>query len=473
MSTYPGIYYTHEKDLVDNVDVVHAEHVNELRAEVLAVERTLGLNPHVGTMYNTGNFDNVKDRLDSLENRALSSTDYVTMAGASVIRRERSGGGLAIRSIQGEDSFAPLEILKPGILNWDGGGTKSLRSAIRLWGSGEIEAGTYTGRKAGVSGTATVQLVPDVTVLATGLLGTTEVLNITNTGQTTLGEFHTVTLNPDTGQARIAALIRNEDSSDTRGVRITSELNAVGKPFEVVKGTTSVLNIDADGIVQSGGTTVHPVSGLTVVGNDGTGLSTSNLDFNSLDFSTTAALTAGGTLSVDSPETKFTEKVTFNKYRPYVWYGHAAGHIDGVEANLPNATSNNLYGDTTYYGKIDPVLSNQTNSFTFTTPADGQMLVTLSGVLVVPAGAEASVSYWIQDTTDDSTEFVPRYFRGPYLVNNSSGSITQSMSSPMILGFTGNHNYKVTIMGYQARGTCQAMNLRLTLQPLFDPAKAG
>lgn len=154
MAAYPeDIYSPLPALLVDNVDVVLARHVNELRDELRAVQRLVGRNPNVtgtirpdarpGVDYITtsnATWNSLTLRLENVEKAALRNLDslYVKIAGGSIISSSPSGGGLGVRPPV-NSSFASIELLKAG-KGWDA--SDDARAAIRLWNSGLIEGGT-------------------------------------------------------------------------------------------------------------------------------------------------------------------------------------------------------------------------------------------------------------------------------------------------------------------------------------------
>lgn len=139
MSYYPGWIYPGSARVEDNVDIVLAENVNDLRREVQAIEETLGLNPQQAITVGM-DFTTVKERLDLLESALMRNYDdrYVALAGGSMIKRTSTNSGLGIATPSTESTPA-LEILKPG--NSLATGNVTSRSNIRLWGSGIIESG--------------------------------------------------------------------------------------------------------------------------------------------------------------------------------------------------------------------------------------------------------------------------------------------------------------------------------------------
>lgn len=149
---YPGIIFPYIDDLRDNQTVVLAEHVNDLRLEVRAIEKSLGLNPFLGWNINDNyqvvdtefSFLDLRSRLAIIEQAAMRDFDslYVLRSGGSIINRtvNESGLGIKTRALEGVETFPALEVLKDGQDGW--AGTVAERSLIRLWGNGAIDAVT-------------------------------------------------------------------------------------------------------------------------------------------------------------------------------------------------------------------------------------------------------------------------------------------------------------------------------------------
>src|SRR5664279_4747632 len=60
LATYPGSYTVFGDEEVDNIDNVFAIHINKVRAEILALQRTLGIRPQ-------GDYPTVVARLDDMD----------------------------------------------------------------------------------------------------------------------------------------------------------------------------------------------------------------------------------------------------------------------------------------------------------------------------------------------------------------------------------------------------------------------
>lgn len=103
----------------DNIDVVEARHINELRGEVLGIENFLGLDLLTRSTLtewdvSQSQFTTLKAKLDWLDTGLTSHRHdglYVQLAGGSVIRSLTSGLGLAIRNLN--------DTTKPTFQIWD------------------------------------------------------------------------------------------------------------------------------------------------------------------------------------------------------------------------------------------------------------------------------------------------------------------------------------------------------------------
>lgn len=96
MVAYPTDYSPFTQKL-DQIDVVLAEHVNSLQAELEVLQRVLGLNPQ-------GQAATVAARIASLENGGVNTTDNQTIGGDKIFT--------------GTTTFtAPVRIIPPGVLD--------------------------------------------------------------------------------------------------------------------------------------------------------------------------------------------------------------------------------------------------------------------------------------------------------------------------------------------------------------------
>lgn len=74
VASYPDSIKNFGTDRVNFTDVIFAEHVNTLRAEVVAIESTLGTNINTGTN-GVGSFDPTTTAWPSLQNR-ITNMEY-------------------------------------------------------------------------------------------------------------------------------------------------------------------------------------------------------------------------------------------------------------------------------------------------------------------------------------------------------------------------------------------------------------
>lgn len=190
MSYYPAWIYPGTARVEDNVDIVMAENVNDLRREVQAIEETLGQNPQEASV--AGNsYTTVKQRLDVLERALLRNYDdrYVALAGGSMIRRTNANSGLGIASPETEITPA-VEVLRPG--NSLSTGNVTTRSSVRIWGTGIVESGNLTingqsGRLAFHTGTGVIDADGTLSIQSTG----TTTITVDNREQVVVRPFST------------------------------------------------------------------------------------------------------------------------------------------------------------------------------------------------------------------------------------------------------------------------------------------
>jgi hypothetical protein len=74
IASYPGSVKNFGTDRVNFTDVIFAEHVNTLRAEVVAIESALGTNINTGTN-GVGDFDPTTTSWSSLQSR-ITNMEY-------------------------------------------------------------------------------------------------------------------------------------------------------------------------------------------------------------------------------------------------------------------------------------------------------------------------------------------------------------------------------------------------------------
>lgn len=264
MALYPGSIYPKPGNLRDEIDVVLAEHVNDLRDEVMATQKAIGVNPQISPA-RTGPPDltsgrvwgSLTERIANIEASALRDLDslYVKTSGGSVVR--------------GTTFFAPasgsaIEVLKPGSAV---SSPETSRFAVKLDSSGEVSAATVTAAKASLSGvkfeagtvTAGATVISGSGVSLTNLVAVSA--QITG-GELKLGVTSTISssgivLGTDVNITGAGIITRQGNKT----VRVTAD------GVRVQSGTSVVLDLTPTALKL--GKTVLDQSGLKVLGSSG------------------------------------------------------------------------------------------------------------------------------------------------------------------------------------------------------------
>lgn len=270
---YPNDIVFWPRELENQVDIVLAEHVNDLRHEVVAIESTLGAAPLDG-------YPTIKDRI----------ADQVSKRGGAIIRRDNSAvPALGLSASNSGTSIPVLEVLKEGVVSWGTSQSVTDRSVIRLWGSGMVDA-------AGVS-TARSDVRLSITATdADFFVGTKagmEKAALSTSGVLRLGRTAAVFDGSQFAPARVDLNI----SSSTSGVRITTTSGAV--PIEVYGPAGVVFRVSHDGSLSAGDILLDPVADAIRIGT-AVSLSPNSLvlgDINLTDQGLSFSISGGGSTS--------------------------------------------------------------------------------------------------------------------------------------------------------------------------------
>lgn len=463
MAAYPSsIFFPLPAQVVNDITLVMAEHINDLRAEMVAVETIVGVSPNKSVaalpdaisgedFFVDGRvFETLTERIANIERAAWRDFDskYVKLSGGSIINPINVGGGLGI--LPGNGTFAELELLSAG-QGWAAG--SSGRSKLKLWSSGKME-GT---RLELATGDGHIFVDPSLERFLDA--GTSYLSH--NGLSIGAGKLYVDT----SGVTADALRLTVPDAANT-GVKITLGANSTtASALTVIKGVSAVFDVSADGSLLVGNSIDLDAStntvtvGSTVLDNDGLSLSgNTSLTSETLAIGSDVSLVstglvvnstelvnhAGGVwtwlrvpsnrklaigiagsnahtadfgqaLVVDPDGTWLTGKLTLPDNPSYVWPNR------GDEQRVVWMDTHPKIGG---YSQLDPTYwwafktgpgdgyATADTGFEFVAPASGWVKITLQGE-VYGNVSRSAVSYEIQDITAPHSRQNPGQALGP------------------------------------------------------------
>ena len=465
MAAYPSsIFFPLPAQVVNDITLVMAEHINDLRAEMVAVETIVGVTPNRSVaalpdaisgedFFVDGRvFETLTERIANIERAAWRDFDskYVKLSGGSIINPINVGGGLGI--LPGNGTFAELEILSAG-QGWAAGVPS--RSKIKLWSSGQIE-GT---RVELATGAGHIFIDPSLERFLDA--GTSYLSH--NGLSIGAGKLYV-----DTSGATADALRLTVPDAANTGVKITLGANSVAaSALTVVKGVATVLDVSPDGSLSVGNSIDLDASTNTVT------VGSTVLDEDSLSLSgntslTSETLTIGSTISLSGKRLQLsTAELFVTANNDYTYLRAAPNHklAIGMAGTNPNGHTNefkqvlvveengtwitgrlNLADNVTTvwpnrsdeqrvvwmdthpkiggYSQLDPTYwwdfkegpgdgyATADTGFEFVAPASGWVKITLQGE-VYGNVSRSAVSYEIQDITAPHSRQNPGQALGP------------------------------------------------------------
>lgn len=295
MAAYPSsIFYPLPAQVVNDITLVMAEHINDLRAEMVAVETIVGVNPSQSVaalpdaireedFFVDGRvFETLTERIANIERAAWRDFDskYVKLSGGSIINPLNIGGALGI--LPGGGTFAELEIFSAG-RGWEAGSPD--RSKLKLWSSGKVE-GTQVELATGV-GHIFIDPASERFLDADSAYLSYNGMSIGN-GKLAI----------DISGATANALRLTVPDAATTGVKIDlGSASTTTSALTITKGASAVLDVGPDGSLSVGDSIALDASTRSVtVG--GTVLDTDGLYLTGNTSLTRGALAIGSTVSL-------------------------------------------------------------------------------------------------------------------------------------------------------------------------------